>query len=261
MQRHSKVEIKKDTVIKTASPELMRVEVEKTRRAHKIAEDCGLFRVPEVLDYDEVRGIAVFERLNGIVPICDAVSWGEEYNMVADKLGKTLAIIHRKLILPSDMIVHLPTSLQFSGNEVFLHGDLSVYNVLIDDSMRKITIIDWQMTNVFGGAATYGTRYFDLVFFIANLYNRPTTQYLFNDPVLPVATKLLEAYFKEAAVEYEGDKFSFYAQNYFSLVKLLLNRNAEWHRRLLLFRSNEMIKNFMHLVPNLLNKKKVNTGE
>jgi len=59
MQRHSKVEIKKDTVIKTASPELMRVEVEKTRRAHKIAEDCGLFRVPEVLDYDERRGVAV----------------------------------------------------------------------------------------------------------------------------------------------------------------------------------------------------------
>ena len=37
------VRFTQDTVIKTAPPSLLRVEVEKTIRAYKIAEDCGLF--------------------------------------------------------------------------------------------------------------------------------------------------------------------------------------------------------------------------
>ena len=47
--RHSTVQFKKNTVIKTTAPDLMRVEVEKNRRAFEIGKDCGLFRVPEVL--------------------------------------------------------------------------------------------------------------------------------------------------------------------------------------------------------------------
>jgi len=255
MKKHCTVEIKKNTVIKTASPDLMRIEVEKTRRAHKIGKDCGLFYVPEVLAFDEEKGCAVFERLYRVVPIHDAVPWGEQYKSVAEKLGKAIAIIHNNLTLPPHMIIPLPENLQLLGNEVFLHGDLSVYNVCIDKSSLDISILDWQMTSVFGGSATFGTRYFDLLFFIGNLYNRPTINYLLNDPVIPVTAKFLNAYFKEADVTYESHKFSLYAENYFLLVKSWLKKNADWRRRPLLFRSNAMINNFKKLIPNLINNK------
>ena len=54
--QHSTIQIGKNTVTKTTVPDLMRVEVEKTRRAFEIGRDCGIFRVPEVLEHDEVAG-------------------------------------------------------------------------------------------------------------------------------------------------------------------------------------------------------------
>jgi hypothetical protein len=61
--RHSVVQFGKHTVTKSGAPERMRLEVEKTRRAFEIGLGCGLFRVPEVLDFDESKGVAVFERI------------------------------------------------------------------------------------------------------------------------------------------------------------------------------------------------------
>lgn len=68
-RRHSRIQTGRDTVVKTADPERMRVEVEKTRRALEIGRQSGLFRVPEVLDYDEKEGVVVLERIRGLRPV------------------------------------------------------------------------------------------------------------------------------------------------------------------------------------------------
>ncbi len=252
--RHSAIQFGKNTVTKSTVPELMRVEVEKTRRAFKISKDCGLFIVPEVLDYDETKGVAVFERLHGIEPIHDCVSWGEEYNTLAGQLGQSLAVIHRNLTLPSDMIVPLPAGLNLPGNDVYIHGDFSVYNLCVRKKTTNIAILDWQMTAVFGGQATFGTRYFDIMFFISNLFNRPTIRYLFSNPVLPVVLRFIDAYFQEACYEYDSDEFSLYAKNFFSLMKIQLKEHRLGRRRLILMpRSNVMIREFIQLIPKLAN--------
>ena len=41
----------------------MCIQVEKNLRAYVIGSDCGFFRVPAVLEFDEITGRAVFERL------------------------------------------------------------------------------------------------------------------------------------------------------------------------------------------------------
>ena len=209
------ISISRNTFTKKGDPTLMRVEVEKCRRAFEIGRDCKLFRVPQVLDYDNSNGVAVFERIDGIKPIINAVSWGNEYSALAEILGSSLAIIHEKLTLPNEMIVPLPSQLTFPGCDVFIHGDLSVYNVCVEKHWPPIVILDWQMTSMHGGQATYGTRYFDLMWFIYNLLYRPTIRYLFGNPVSPVSRKFLEAYFRTARIEYKADQIASYARHFF----------------------------------------------
>lgn len=246
--RHSAVRFAKQTVTKTTTPALMRVEVEKTRRAFEIGRDCGLFRAPRVLDYDERRGVAVFEKL-AIKPISTAVPWGKQKLRVAECLGASLAIIHRELVLPSEMRVSLPAQFAFPGDEVFLHGDLSTENVCVEAAWPPIVILDWQMTPLYGGQATHGTRYFDIMWFISNLINRPHMRFLFGNPVAPVASAFLSTYFNEAGLVCHPEKFATYAARFVEIevprFQEELIRNSKGRARLLLPWSRAILRAFM----------------
>lgn len=243
--RTTTIEFSEHTVTKTDDPARMRIEVEKTRRAFTIGSDCGLFRVPEVLDYDETKGVVVFERIKGIGPIRKAVSWGDEYNTFAEMLGSCVALIHRRLTLPGDMIVPLPSELSMPGDDVFLHGDLSVCNICAGNHWPPIVILDWQMTPVHGGQATYGTRYFDLMWFIDNLLYRPTTQHLFGNPVAPVASKFLDAYFKEARLPCDAEEIAVYAKRFFRIKKPFRWMHSNWKTRIVLPRCHALAWSFL----------------
>jgi len=54
----------------------MRIEVEKTRQAHKISKQCGLFHVPEVLDYDASTGTAKFEFMHNLQTVREVAAAG-----------------------------------------------------------------------------------------------------------------------------------------------------------------------------------------
>jgi len=247
------ISISRNTVSKKGDPTLMRVEVEKCRRASEIGRDCKLFRVPQVLDYDESNGVAIFERINGIKPIKNAVSWGDEYAALAEILGSSLAIIHENLTLPNEMIVPLPSQLTFPGCDVFIHGDLSVYNVCVEKDWPPIVILDWQMTRMHGGKATYGTRYFDLMWFIDNLVYRPTLRYIFGNPLRTVSKIFLDSYFKTARIEYKADEITSYAKHFFDLKKPLRKQQESRRFHFLLPRShllaNEFIESLSSIFP------------
>jgi hypothetical protein len=243
MQR-STIHFTNNTVIKTNDPNLMRIEVEKSQRAYQIGKSCGLFIVPEILEYDEDKGITIFRRIEGIRPIDSAVSFGREYTNLADVLGKSLAIIHKELTLPSDMIIPLPNEFNLEGSDVFLHGDLSTMNVCISSNWPPIVILDWQMTSVHGGVATYGTKYFDLMWFINNLLYRTTIKHFYSDPVTPVSLKFLTAYFSEVGISYNAEEISFYAKRFFE-AKLPLRQRSTWKARLSLSCSRRLTKIFL----------------
>lgn len=247
--RHSTIRFGKNTVTKTTAPDLMRVEVEKTRRAFEIGKDCGLFRVPEVLDYDEAKGVAVFERLD-VKPVSKAVPWGEKRSALAKNLGGSLAIIHREMTLPESMLIPLPEEFALPDDEVFLHGDLSVDNVCVGTSWPPIAILDWQMTPLYGGGqATYGTRYFDVLWFISNLISRPYTRFLFSNPVAPVARAFMEFYFHEARLPFNPDKVAMYATRFFDVemprMQQEIVQNSKGRARLLLPYSQAILREFI----------------
>jgi len=247
-KQHSTIKFGKNTVTKAAAPEIIRVEVEKTRRAFEIGKECGLFRVPEVLDYDESKGIAILERIGNIRPFDSAI---RPYRSTIERVGCSLAIIHDRLSLPDSMIVPLPVEFDWAGTGVFLHGDFNGCNVCFDTASHSVVILDWQMTPVHGGQATYGSRYFDLLWFINYALWSPKLHYLFCDPVAPMAEIFLCAYFREAGIPFDVQTLVLYAKRFFETKQSGRGRREGWMTRFLLQRSQVLTDKFVGSLPAL----------
>jgi hypothetical protein len=242
--RHCAITFEKNTVTKSAAPDLMRVEVEKTRRAHEIGKDCGLFRAPRVLDYDDAKGMAVFERIHGLVGIRPYIAFGDPDYRIIDNLANALRVIHREMKLPAELVIPLPSEYR-ATNEVFLHGDLSVDNVCTVEGTLPLVIIDWNTTPLHGGRATYGTRYFDLAWFLHNLFNRPSYKVLFSDPITPVARRFVDVYAEGAGDCFQDVEFALYLKHFFEVELPLVGSQVYWKIKAFLPRSHFLLRRFM----------------
>jgi hypothetical protein len=159
--------IKKDVVFKKGDPELLRVESEKTSLAFSLFEDNPEFFVPKVIDYSETKGEIVYERIKDASVVGRFNSINSENVHVASQLGKFIAIVHSQYKLPDNMVTALPEELDCNDSKrVFIHGDLTGDNALYSHLDKKLYVIDWMMTRVHGGKATYGTAYFDIAWFL-----------------------------------------------------------------------------------------------
>ncbi|HDL64965.1 MAG TPA: hypothetical protein ENH12_06205 [Proteobacteria bacterium] len=236
---NSKISINRDNVVKSGDPLRMQVEVEKSRRGRIIAEASGLFRVPQVIEFDPDRGIAVFEKIDNLVPFQEAFIFDRAYRTAAHRLGEALSVIHRDLELPDDMVEPLPAPLAGEGGEVFLHGDFSVYNVCRDGT-GGLVIIDWQMTGVHGGKATRGTPCFDMIWFINNLFYRPTLRHFHARDMLQVARSFLEGYYHSSPEAPSPAMLADYAESFFAFKRPQRKANANWRERPLLFLSHRL---------------------
>ncbi len=205
---HRNIQFEKDTVIKIAS------SFEKTRRAYAIANESELFRVPKVLDFDEDAGRVVYERLS-LKPVSQT-PWRERAE-IAKKLGRALAVVHNRLILPECMRISLPEPLDMPLDEVFFHGDPSIDNVCVDVTNSELILIDWQTTRHYGGRATFGPRYFDLFWFITNLIVRPYTRFIISDPVTPIVDIFIKEYFDASESRANANNLRKYAEVFFPL--------------------------------------------
>lgn len=241
----SNVKLKINTVIKTGPPPLMRVEVEKNLRAYEIAQRCGLFQVPRVLDFDETTGQAVFDRLHDVQPIRDILAFESNNDSIVQTLGESLATIHKELILPDEMKIPLPTELDLKNTEVFIHGDLTVNNIFVGPDYRPLYILDWQMTKKHGENATYGTRYFDLAWFTKSLFDRPFHHYMFSNPITPVARTFLVSYFKKTDFPFHGEQFRQYMNQFFDTVISFRKSDLSWELRLSLMPSDAKFRKFV----------------
>lgn len=240
-----KITINRDNVVKSGDPRLMRVEVEKSRRGRIIGRESGLFRVPRVLEFDPAQGVAVFEKIDGLIPFREAFVFDADYREASRRLGEALAVIHRELTLPDEMVVPLPSPLDWPGEEVFLHGDFSVYNVCRDEE-GSLVIIDWQMTGVHEGRATRGTPCFDLIWFINNLFYRPTLRHFRVRETLSVARSFLEGYYRTSPDAPPATVFADYADRFFSFKRPRRRANASRRERPLLFLSHRLTRIFIN---------------
>ena len=246
MSRRNKVDIREDVVVKIGDPAVMHVEVAKTVKAYEIAESCGLFRVPKVLDYDEKTGTITQERLHDIDPVMPTVAFRKDADSLLDRIGQCLAVIHRDLVLPDGMKVELPEGVGMADvSQVFIHGDFNGSNVCVNNRDQSIAILDWQMTRVYGGAATFGTRFFDLTSFINGLFYRSVEKYLFARPAAPAARRFLESYFEASGTGRPVKELWRYMEGFFDYRLAWRKRNQPTLKRLLMIPTTIRLKAFL----------------
>lgn len=224
---HSSIQFTQSTVIKSSSPKLMSIEVQKTHNAYCLARDSKLFRVPRIIEYDQDSGICIQERIPGLLPISSMIY--QRPDLLA-KIGHVLAVIHQSLKLSESMTIPLPHALDSDGSKVYIHGDFNGQNVCYAPQSNDIVVLDWQMTSRHGGLSTFGTRYFDLIWFINYFIWTPSFRHLFHDPITLLSKSFLSAYYRESGTTCDPMSLARYATKFFELKRP--HRRAQMNRKL-----------------------------
>ncbi len=235
-----------DVVIKSGPVDELRVEAAKTEQAYAIAQECGLFRVPLVKDLDETRGRIVFERITDIQRITRQIAFGRDNEPLISRLGQCLAVIHQRLRLPADMMIPLVPTVTGPEPHVFLHGDFGLDNISIS-SRSQLVIFDWQTSRLHGGRATYGTCYFDLAWFLTNLFYLRSRgrDYLLCRSVSGLPNHFVDSYLKQMPSARHGERLGKYLDQVFRAMAAVRKRNFTRRRRFVLMLSLPSYKRFI----------------
>ncbi len=227
---HNTVELYEDRVVKTGQPELICIEAEKTIRGYEIGQRTGLFKSPRVIDFDKQKGVLVLEYIHGLSSIREVARGKYDPDSLGEKVGKCLAVIHNELKLPIHMRKELPPEFALGGQNVFLHGDFNTTNVCVSENNDSTTILDWQMTDMHGGNATYGSNYFDITSFINTSFSKPFYEYG-RLPVVPMLRGFLRGYIEKFEGSWDENSFICYIEHVFKLKMKFRRENKKKKKR------------------------------
>ena len=205
-----------DRVIKRQDPASACIEAEKSRRGALIGKECGWFQSPQIIASTLKAGEIQFERLENVVPLWDILRRDDDATDVLERSGRSLASIHNSLQLPSGM--SSPTTLDGRTKfpVVYLHGDFTVFNVLVEPATKAIWLIDWMTSQaVRHGIGTMGPCYFDIAWFVRSMF---TQRYFGLAKIREIRKKVdafIGAYFEESVNPCTRDKFQAYLTDVF----------------------------------------------
>jgi tRNA A-37 threonylcarbamoyl transferase component Bud32 len=168
------IEFRETVVRKGGPPYAIHVEAEKSRRAAVIGARTGLFGVPPVINVDSNFRWIDFERLYNIAELRGLILQGHPIATypLLERVGRSLAAVHEQLTLDDTMKCALEDSgVDMPGEHVFLHGDFTARNVCVDLRTKDIVIVDWLTSRVVGETATFGSRFFDVIWFAFDLFS------------------------------------------------------------------------------------------
>lgn len=241
-----------DIIRKTGEPGLLAVEAAKAVRASEIGRNSGLFRVPRVVSFDADAGLLEFERLDGLVTLLDlAISRDQRLFALMEKTGRALAVIHEQLVLPDEMIHELPPEWMDSvGRNVFIHGDFATINVCFHGQSDSLIIIDWSAAPLIGRTPTFGSRYFDILWFVNCLFCGVPNKRIFNWDAESMAEAFLEGYAQETTEE-KLDRLKDYQPK--------IHRLQKQNFRYLVGRQNSPMRKAVYIFTQILMYPRLNT--
>ncbi len=245
-RRH--VVIRDDIVTKTGVPAWMRVEAQKAARAHELGLSTGLFRSPEILDHDAAAGRISLEFMPNIVSLADALASGGPDPSVFDGIGRALAAIHENLMLPDNLRIPLPSEYDLPGTEVFLHGDFGYSNIFLHRDDGSIVILDWQVSHRLAIPATYGSRFFDVAWFVNRLFYKPVRGSCFSPDL--IADRFLRGYRQGCRDGNISEQFNEYMPKFFAAQMARCNW-LRWRRFLRRLNCHRKIRRFAGRSPAL----------
>ena len=192
-----------DIVRKTGEPEVLVVEAAKATRAFEIGRDSGLFNVPKVLNFDADAGVLDFEKIDDLATLLDlAIRKDQRLLELLRKTGRALGVVHGQLTLPDEMKHELsPEWMGPSDENVFIHGDYAPVNVCFHEPSNGLVILDWSAAPLIGRIPTFGSRYFDILWFTNCIFCGVPYKRIFNWDADGMADAFLKGYAEEASSE------------------------------------------------------------
>ena len=161
-----------DLVIKIQDPQVSRRERLRTLAAREVAQQSGLFRVPEIVSFDDDRGEIVFERLS-LIGLRQALAQSGRGAELVERAARALGAVHGKMRPGEEASVVQPGAPGCSGSvSVSLHGDYGMRNIFQLAGSTEIAIIDWANADWIGIDADVGPPEIDLTVFLVSFFHR-----------------------------------------------------------------------------------------
>jgi hypothetical protein len=166
------VSVRGDVMVKTQEPRASRRERLRTLAAQKVAQETGLFLVPEIVSYDDARGEIGFELLP-LVEVGETLSDPNRRTEVVRRAAAMLAAIHARME-PAEEARKSSSHLSDApgARSVPLHGDFGLLNILFVRATDRMVVIDWANADWIGFDADLGPPEIDLAVFLISLFHR-----------------------------------------------------------------------------------------
>ena len=245
LKYYKKIVLTKQTVIKEGPPELLKIEFEKTKHAYNIFKKSEILNTPKVLCFNEQKGELIFERIKDISNVKQFQDKSFNSITIASKIGKCLANIHMYYSLPDNFKIPLPSKLRdMDSKQVFIHGDVTGDNILINNTNEDIYFIDWMMTRKHEGKATFGTAYFDIAWFLNyQFYSTVNINYLRRN-IEKEAYAYLKSYSDTLDYYFDLFKFKKYLIRFINYKIYLRKKELPKHIFILLWPAHKRFLNF-----------------
>jgi ubiquinone/menaquinone biosynthesis C-methylase UbiE len=223
-----------EIIRKTGKPGTLVIEAAKASKAFDIGQDCGLFYVPKVVNFDAKTGELEFERLNSLVTLLDmATRKDERLFELLKKAGQALAVIHEKLVLPENMKHELPAEwMACPGENVFIHGDFAGFNLCFDESSGRLVILDWSSAPFLGNVVTYGSRFFDIIWLVIFIFYGAPRCCLFKWDAPSMANAFLSGYaeFRPEIIQRLSGDLEPLMRRYYRKTVWYLAKQRSWYK-------------------------------
>lgn len=223
-----------ETVSKRGAVAKLSLEREKGRRARAIGLQTDRYHVPRVVRLDVDEGIIEFERVPHLKTLRQLVVAGDSrLPQVFTRVGGALAAIHDALELPDNLKKRLPPEWMDPETNACLHGDFTADNVCIREPDGTLVIVDWCTAPLLDSLATYGSFYFDLLWFLHFLFHCvPPGMY---DARKTLADAFLRGYAAATSRELDAAKFDDFRRRFGPLLDNRVRRQTSlrpWFKKI-----------------------------
>ena len=168
--RSDAVTFKEHVILKKVDSRTAEIEVRATQAAYELGRTSGLFRVPQVVEYDKITGLIELERIKGYISLGQLLDKAIDTTATIYKVGAALACVHQHLKMPSEICLYIDDEwLTGSRDIVPMHGDFNTINVGCDEEDGEIVILDWASSPILSSISTIGPLYWDLATFLYSL--------------------------------------------------------------------------------------------
>jgi hypothetical protein len=218
--------------LKAVSEDRIILGVKTASEGNKLGRESGLFYAPEVKDYNIAEGWIRFEYLHDLVPLRSIKKKPELMTLLIEKAAKALVYIHDNFKLDKRDIVLLPLEIEMPGKEIpraFLHGDFNTDNVQFDPASQGLVILDWSLSPLFDKPATWGTVYWDVLWFargILGLRYYMDYHLAFRHNLVRI---FMEQYQEHSGYKLVEQDLKIYSKQLLTVMKTVAKKNIHWY--------------------------------